>query len=213
VQWAKLAARVMAGRKLAELGAREVTPAHVSVKEAVFPFAKFAGVDTVLGPEMRSTGEVMGLAADFPTAFAKAQIGAGTRLPDRGTAFVSVRDEDKEAACDVARRLVELGFEVLATHGTARFFVERGVAARGVNKVREGRPHCVDAIINGEVTLVINTTTDAAAIRDSFSIRRTALTRDLPYFTTVQAARAAAQAIAALRARPLDVRPLQEYHR
>jgi carbamoyl-phosphate synthase large subunit len=217
VPWAKVAARVMAGRKLAELrssmNVREVVPAHCAVKEAVFPFVKFPGVDTVLGPEMRSTGEVMGLAGDFPTAFAKAEIGAGTRLPDGGTAFLSVRDADKAAAAEIGRRLVELGFAVLATRGTAAYLAEHGVPARAVNKVNEGRPHCVDAIINGEVAMVINTTSaDPKSVRDSFSIRRSALVRDLPYFTTVQAARAAAAAIAALRAGALDVKPLQEYH-
>jgi carbamoyl-phosphate synthase large subunit len=213
VPWAQVAARVMVGRKLAEMGLREVTPPHVAVKEAVFPFAKFPGVDTVLGPEMRSTGEVMGIAADFPTAFAKAEIGAGTRLPQGGTVFLSVRDQDKQPACEVARRLAELGFEILATDGTAAHLRAAGVAARRVNKVKQGRPHCVDALINGEIAMVINTTTDAQAIRDSFSIRRTALQRDVPYFTTVQAARAAAAAIASLRGSALDVRPLQEYHR
>ncbi len=213
VPWAKVAAQVMAGRKLAELGVREVTPSHVAVKEAVFPFVKFPGVDTVLGPEMRSTGEVMGIARDFPTAFAKAEIGAGTVLPREGTAFISVRDQDKTATVEVARRLVDLGFAILATHRTAAYLREQGVPARGINKVKEGRPHCVDAIINGEVAMVINTTTDAQAIRDSFSIRRSALNRGVPYFTTVQAAAAAAAAIAAIRASVLDVQTLQEYHR
>jgi len=213
VPWAKVAARVMAGRTLAELRVAEVEPPHVAVKEAVFPFVKFPGVDTVLGPEMRSTGEVMGLAADFATAFAKAEIAAGTRLPDGGTAFLSVRDADKPAAAEVARRLIELGFTVLATRGTAAFLDGRGIPSRTIDKVNEGRPHCVDAIINGEVSMVINTTSaDPIAVRDSFSIRRSALVRDLPYFTTVQAARAAVAGIAALRAGALDVRPLQEYH-
>jgi carbamoyl-phosphate synthase large subunit len=212
---AKIAARVMAGRTLSELGVREVTPPHVGVKEAVFPFVKFPGTDTLLGPEMRSTGEVMGIDRDFPLAFAKAQIGAGTRLPTdpkKGAAFISVRDEDKEAVVEVARKLRELGFAIVATHGTAKFFGEHGVEARGVNKVQEGRPHCVDALVNGEIALVVNTTTNAQAIKDSFSIRRTALTKDVPYFTTIAAARAAAQAIAALRRGALDVRSLQEYH-
>jgi carbamoyl-phosphate synthase large subunit len=212
---AKIAARVMIGRTLAELGVREVTPVHVAVKEAVFPFNKFPGTDTLLGPEMRSTGEVMGIDRDFARAFAKAQLGAGTKLPSAGRIFISVRDEDKPAALEVARRLVELGFGVVATHGTARYFAERGVAASGVNKVTEGRPHCVDAILNGEIAMVVNTTVGAQAIRDSFSLRRTALVRDVPYFTTIAAARCAAQAIAALAVGGgggLDVRSLQEYH-
>ncbi|HXU74876.1 MAG TPA: carbamoyl-phosphate synthase large subunit, partial [Polyangia bacterium] len=212
---AKIAARVMVGRTLAELGVREIVPPHVGVKEAVFPFVKFPGTDTLLGPEMRSTGEVMGIDRDFPLAFAKAQIGAGTRLPTdpkKGAAFISVRDEDKEPALDVAKKLHEMGFRIVATHGTAQFFRERGVPADGVNKVQEGRPHCVDAIVNGEFALVVNTTSTGQAIRDSFSIRRTALTKDVPYFTTIAAARAAALAIASLKRGALDVRSLQEYH-
>jgi carbamoyl-phosphate synthase large subunit len=212
---AKIAARVMIGRTLAELGVREIIPPHVGVKEAVFPFVKFPGTDTILGPEMRSTGEVMGIDRDFPMAFAKAQIGAGTRLPTdprKGAAFISVRDEDKEPVLEVARKLSDLGFRIVATHGTAKFFRERGVAADGVNKVLEGRPHCVDALVNGEFSMVINTTSAGQAIRDSFSIRRTALTKDVPYFTTIAAARAAALAIASLRRGALDVRSLQEYH-
>ncbi len=212
---AKIAARVMVGRTLAELGVREVVPPHVGVKEAVFPFVKFPGTDTILGPEMRSTGEVMGIDKDFALAFAKAQIGAGTRLPTdpkRGAAFISVRDEDKEPALDIGKKLHELGFRIVATHGTARFFRARGLPADGVNKVLEGRPHCVDAIVNGEFALVVNTTSTGQAIRDSFSLRRSALTKDVPYFTTIAAARAAAQAIAALKRGALDVRSLQEYH-
>ncbi|MCA1662736.1 MAG: carbamoyl-phosphate synthase large subunit, partial [Myxococcales bacterium] len=212
---AKIAARVMVGRTLAELGVREIVPPHVGVKEAVFPFVKFPGTDTLLGPEMRSTGEVMGIDRDFSLAFAKAQIGAGTRLPTdpaKGAAFISVRDDDKEAVLEVAKKLHDLGFRIVATHGTAKFFRDRGVAADGVNKVLEGRPHCVDAIVNGEFSLVINTSSVGQAIKDSFSIRRTALTKDVPYFTTVAAARAAALAIASLKRGALDVRSLQEYH-
>jgi carbamoyl-phosphate synthase large subunit len=212
---AKVAARVMVGRTLAEMGVREIVPPHVGVKEAVFPFVKFPGTDTILGPEMRSTGEVMGIDKDFAMAFAKAQIGAGTRLPTdgrQGAAFISVRDEDKPAVLEVAKKLRELGFRVVATHGTAKFFRDHGVEADGVNKVLEGRPHCVDAIVNGEFSIVINTTSAGQAVRDSFSIRRTALTKDVPYFTTIAAARAAAQAIASLKRGALDVRSLQEYH-
>jgi carbamoyl-phosphate synthase large subunit len=212
---AKIAARVMVGRTLSEMGVREIVPPHVGVKEAVFPFVKFPGTDTILGPEMRSTGEVMGIDKDFAMAFAKAQIGAGTRLPTdgrQGAAFISVRDEDKPAVLEVAKKLRELGFRVVATHGTAKFFRDHGVEADGVNKVLEGRPHCVDAIVNGEFSIVINTTSAGQAVRDSFSIRRTALTKDVPYFTTIAAARAAAQAIASLKRGALDVRSLQEYH-
>jgi carbamoyl-phosphate synthase large subunit len=222
VPWAKVAARVMAGAKLADLGVKETVPTHFSVKEAVFPFVKFPGVDTVLGPEMRSTGEVMGIAADFPMAFAKAEIAAGTRLPSSGTVLMSVRGVDKKAAGDVAAALVAMGFRILATQGTAAWLEEHGIPATVVLKVAQGRPHCVDAMINGEVAMVINTvSSDPASVRDSFSLRRTALTRDLPYFTTMQAAAAATAAIQALRGtgpagsagRTIDVQPLQRYHR
>jgi carbamoyl-phosphate synthase large subunit len=226
VPWAKVAARVMAGRTLAELGVKD-TPSklgHVAVKEAVFPFVKFPSVDTVLGPEMKSTGEVMGIDRDFPAAFAKAQIAAGTRLPTKGAVLLSVRDADKAHAVEVAKELVALGFSILATAGTARCLAAAGVPARQVAKVKEGRPHCVDAIINREVAMVVNTTSiETGTIRDSFSLRRSALNADLPYFTTIQAARAAAQAIAEMlhggghgegdAPRGLDVRPLQSYHR
>ncbi len=210
---AKLAAKVMVGRTLAELGAREIIPPHVAVKEAVFPFAKFPGTDTLLGPEMRSTGEVMGIDKNFALAFAKAEIGAGTKLPLGGQVFISVRDADKPAALEVALELSRQGFSILATHGTAADMRAHGIAATAINKVRQGRPHCVDALLKGEVAMVINTTVGAESVRDSFSIRRTALMRDVPYFTTMAAARAAALAIDALRSGGLDVRPLQEYYR
>src|SRR5437763_3285744 len=170
---AKIAARAMVGKTLAEQNVREIVPTHTGVKEAVFPFVKFPGTDTILGPEMRSTGEVMGIDRDFALAFAKAQIGAGTKLPidpAKGKVFISVRDEDKVAALEVARKLAELGFAIVATHGTAAFFSARGVPASGINKVLEGRPHCVDAIVNGEIALVVNTTSAGQAIRDSFSL-------------------------------------------
>jgi carbamoyl-phosphate synthase large subunit len=208
---AKLAARVMVGRTLTELGAREITTEYVAVKEAVFPFVKFPGVDVILGPEMRSTGEVMGIAPDFPSAFAKAELAAGTRLPTRGCAFISVRDADKPGAVEVARMLAKTGFTLMATTGTAGAIEGAGLTVRRVLKVIEGRPHCVDAIINGEVQMVINTTFGAQEIKDSFSIRRTALVRDIPYFTTLAAARAAALAIAALGRGAIEVKTLQEY--
>jgi carbamoyl-phosphate synthase large subunit len=195
-----------------ELGVKEIVPPHVAVKEAVFPFTKFPGTDTLLGPEMRSTGEVMGIDRDFPVAFAKAQIGAGTKLPLSGKVFISVRDADKPMALEVAKSLHEQGFKLVATHGTAKYFGAAGVPIEGVNKVQEGSPHCVDVIQRGEIAMVVNTVAGAQATRDSFSIRRTALTRDVPYFTTMAAARAAALGIAALRRGALDVRSLQEYH-
>jgi len=211
VALAKVAARIAVGRTLKEMGIREVTPKHVAVKEAVFPFAKFAGVDTLLGPEMRSTGEVMGIDSAFAAAFGKSQIGAGTRLPTKGTAFISVQDHDKANAVGVAQGLIDLGFEVLATQGTHGHLKAQGIAVQRINKVREGRPHCVDRILDGGIHLVINTTSGAEAIKDSFPIRRNALLKGIPYYTTMSAARAAVGAIAELRAGKMRVRSLQEY--
>ncbi len=208
---AKIASRVMAGEKLASFNLHETRNDHIAVKEAVFPFARFPGVDIILGPEMKSTGEVMGIDRDFGTAFAKAQIAAGTVLPLVGSVFISVRDGDKPALVDAARRLLEMGFEVVATAGTARFFEEHGIAVRRVNKVMEGRPHVVDAMKNGEIQLVFNTSEGVASIRDSFDLRRTALMNKIPYFTTVAGAKAAVRAIEALRSGSLAVVPLQAY--
>jgi len=208
---AKIAARVMAGAKLAEFEMERTRSAHVAVKEAVFPFARFPGVDVVLGPEMKSTGEVMGLDADFASAFLKAQIGAGVRLPESGGVFISVKDADKAAMAPLAERLIEMGFKVIATSGTARFLADQGLAVELVNKVREGRPHIVDAMKSGDIQLIFNTTEGAKAIADSFSLRRTALTSSLPYYTTVAGALAAVQAIGALRSGQLEVAPLQSY--
>ncbi len=212
VPLAKIAARLQLGRTLEELGVREVVPQHVSVKESVFPFLKFDQVDTILGPEMRSTGEVMGIDTSFAHAFAKAQLAAGTRLPSEGTAFLSLRDADKAAAVDIARSLTELGFSLLATHGTAAYLREAGVAVTGVNKVLEGHPHCVDAIENGQVAMVVNTTEGRQAILDSRSLRRAALLCNIAYFTTIRGARATVEAIRASRSEPLTVQPLQRYH-
>ena len=208
---AKLASLVMAGKTLAELAVPKPRPSHVSVKEAVFPFAKFPGVDTILGPEMRSTGEVMGIDATFPRAFAKAQLAAGTVLPTRGTVFLSVRNEDKAELLGVAQRLAGLGFSLLATDGTAAAIEREGLAVERINKVQQGSPHCVDRLSAGQIALVVNTTSGPKEIRDSFSIRRTALVRNVPHFTTITAARAAAEAISALREGPLGVQSLQEY--
>jgi carbamoyl-phosphate synthase large subunit len=209
---AKIAARVMAGETLASFGlSRRPEMSHVAVKEAVFPFARFAGVDILLGPEMKSTGEVMGLDADFPRAFAKSQLAAGSVLPLSGTAFVSVREADKAAMVEVGRRLLAMGFKITATSGTARTLREQGLEVTVVNKVLEGRPHCVDHMVNGEVQLVVNTTEGSQAVQDSFSIRRTALVRNIPHYTTVAGARAAVAAIESLRRGTLDVAPLQSY--
>jgi len=212
VPLAKVAARVMVGRTLAELGITEVTPTHVSVKESVFPFVKFDQVDTILGPEMRSTGEVMGIDATFAGAFAKSQLAAGNSLPMKGTSFLSLRNEDKTAGIELAKGLVDLGFDLVATHGTATRLREAGLTVRGVNKVLEGRPHCVDSIENGEFSLVFNTTEGAQAIQDSQSLRRAALVCGISYFTTVRAARAAVAAIALKQAEGLGVKSLQQYH-
>jgi len=208
---AAIAARVMAGEKLSAFDLTPSKSPHVSVKEAVMPFARFPGVDPILGPEMRSTGEVMGLDATFGRAFAKSQIGAGLKLPQSGSVFVSVRDADKALAIEPARRLVELGFELVATRGTADALAAAGLPVKRINKVLEGRPHVVDALKNGEIHLVFNTTDGARALADSMSIRRTALTLKVPYYTTIAGAAAAAEAIAALRQGELGVRPLQAY--
>jgi carbamoyl-phosphate synthase large subunit len=214
VPLAKLAAKVMMGSTLQELGfTEERTLGHVAVKEAVLPFAKFPNVDTVLGPEMKSTGEVMGIDADFGRAFAKSQIAANGRLPLTGTAFLSVRDKDKPAVAGLATQLAELGFRLIATEGTAAVIQRAGVPVERVYKVTEGlRPHVVDKMKNGEVTVVINTPEGRSARMDSYSIRRTAVTMGIPYFTTLAAASAAAEAIRSLRQREMGIRSLQEYH-
>jgi carbamoyl-phosphate synthase large subunit len=213
---AKIAALVLVGEELAHAlnGHRRkpsLSSGHVAVKEAVFPFARFPGVDPILSPEMKSTGEVMGLDADFGRAFAKSQLGCGTCLPLEGGVFVSVRDQDKAALVEPCRRLVEMGFGLLATEGTADALSAAGLAVARVKKVREGRPHIVDRMLSGGVQLVFNTTEGSQAIADSFSLRRTALTNGIPYYTTVAGARAAVQAIGALRAGSLEVAPLQSY--
>ncbi|MFO0989205.1 MAG: carbamoyl-phosphate synthase large subunit [Alphaproteobacteria bacterium] len=209
---AKIAARVMAGEKLAGFApARPPREAHIAVKEAVFPFNRFPGVDVLLGPEMKSTGEVMGIDHDFGRAFAKSQLAAGVKLPLSGTVFISVRDHDKEPMVAVARKLVAMGFKIVATRGTADVLNAAGAASATINKVLEGRPHIVDAMKSGDVHLVFNTTEGALAIADSASIRQTALSGDIPYYTTVAGARAAVEAIAALQAGALEVAPLQSY--
>ena len=212
VQVAKLAARAMAGEKLRDLPPLNPTPDQVSVKEAVFPFARFPGVDILLGPEMRSTGEAMGIDQDFGRAFAKSQLGAGVGLPLEGAIFISVRDHDKPLMVSAARRMNAMGFKVLATSGTADFLTAEGVTVERVHKVLDAqRPHIVDKIKSGEVQLVINTTEGAGAIRDSFSMRRAALLERVPYYTTAAGAIAAVQAISAMRDGALEVKPLQSY--
>ena len=213
VPLAKLAMKVMLGKSLRELGFTQAPqPTHLSVKEAVFPFNKFPGVDVLLGPEMKSTGEVMGIDSDFGWAFAKSQAGAGAVLPKMGVAFISVKESDRPAALEVARYLVKLGFRIWATSGTAGYLRQEGLVVEAVNKVQEGRPHIVDHIKNGSVALVVNTVRTASAHLDSLSIRREALHRGVPYFTTMRGARAAAMGIESILRKELSIRSLQEYH-
>ena len=209
---AKIAARIMAGESLASFGLVRPTLPYIAVKEAVFPFARFPGVDPVLGPEMKSTGEVMGIDSDFATAFAKAQLGAGTVLPMAGTAFVSVKDGDKPVIREGVKGLLDMGFRVVATSGTADYLAGEGLAVERINKVLEGRPHVVDKIKDGEIALIFNTTEGHQSLRDSASIRGSALYGKVPYFTTAAASNAAVQAIASLKQQSLEVRSLQSYY-
>ncbi|TAD89361.1 MAG: carbamoyl-phosphate synthase large subunit [Alphaproteobacteria bacterium] len=208
---AKIAARVMAGEALAGFPAAPETLPHTAVKEAVFPFNRFPGVDTLLGPEMKSTGEVMGLDVDFGRAFYKSQLAAGVVLPPSGTVFISVRDRDKAEVGELAKRLAAMGFQLLATRGTAAFLADLGLSVRMVKKVLEGQPHIVDSMLSGEVQLVVNTVEGQRAISDSKSLRRTALANGIPYYTTINGAEAAVIAIEALRGGTLGVAPLQSY--
>ncbi len=208
---AGIAARLMAGEALADFGLTERPLAHVGVKEAVFPFARFPGVDTVLGPEMRSTGEVMGIDTEFAAAFAKSQLGSGTNVPTSGTLFVSVKDADKDRVLPAVRALSGMEFEIIATGGTQRHLDANGIKCAHINKVLEGRPHVVDAMKNGNVDIVFNTTEGAQALADSYSIRRTALLYHIPYYTTLAGAMAVTKAIRAVRADILKVQPLQSY--
>ena len=222
---AKIGARLMAGEKLSGikyslLGQEKTlspdtwhltTYKHVAVKEAVFPFARFPGVDIILGPEMKSTGEAMGLDCDFAHAFAKAQLASSNLLPTSGKVFVSVKESDKEAASHIVRELLGMGFEVVSTRGTAIYMNSHGLKVETVNKVREGRPHIVDMMKDGHIALVLNTTEGAKAIADSFSIRRTALLNKISYSTTLAGSRSVVQAIKAIKSTGLDVHPLQSY--
>ncbi|HEX2537010.1 MAG TPA: carbamoyl phosphate synthase large subunit, partial [Pseudolabrys sp.] len=209
---AKIASRIMAGESLKSFDLKQRPYQHRAVKEAVFPFARFPGVDTVLGPEMKSTGEVMGLDRSFEIAFAKSQFGSGTNLPRTGTVFVSVRDDDKTRILPSVKLLSSLGFKIIATSGTQRYLAEEGVPAAKINKVLEGRPHIVDAIKNGGVQLVFNTTKGATALADSRSLRHAALLHKVPYYTTLSGAVAAAQGIKAYLGGDLEVRALQSYY-
>jgi carbamoyl-phosphate synthase large subunit len=208
---AKFAARLMVGESLKSLSIKKAKGKHIAVKEAVFPFARFPGVDVILGPEMRSTGEVMGLDQDFGRAFAKSQLGSGGKVPVEGAVFVSVKDADKQAMVKPVKRLVDLGFKVVATGGTADYLAKHGIAAQRVNKVLEGRPHIVDLMKDGKIQLVFNTVDGASALTDSFTLRRTALMHKIAYYTTVSGAKASVEGIAAVHGGALDVAPLQSY--
>jgi len=208
---AKIAARIMAGEKIADLDLSTRQLDHVAVKEAVFPFSRFPGVDVFLGPEMKSTGEVMGIGKDFAQAFTKSQLGASVYLPQSGTVFISVKDDDKEEMIEICRELKDLGFHLIATSGTAQALNDAGIETETVNKVMQGRPHAVDFMVDGKIDLVFNTAHGAAAIRDSFSLRQTALTNSIPYYTTVPEARASIHAIRTIQQDNLAVRPIQSY--
>ncbi|MCG2709236.1 MAG: carbamoyl-phosphate synthase large subunit, partial [Thermodesulfovibrionales bacterium] len=214
VPLAKFAAKVMMGKTLKELGlTKEKEITYVAVKEAVFPFDKFPGVDTILGPEMKSTGEVMGIDEDFGIAYAKAQLSSGNRIPVSGKIVISVRDEDKDGICDIVKKLHAMGFKVIATRGTAEHLSNKGIEVEVINKVKEGRPHIVDLIKNKEVNFIINTVSDAQAQRDSFSIRHSALQYRVPYTTTVSGAKAVVNAIDMLRRKNISIKSIQEYHK
>jgi carbamoyl-phosphate synthase large subunit len=212
VPLAKIACRLMLGERLADQELPQGQPTHVSVKEAVLPFSRFAGTDSVLGPEMKSTGEVMGIAADFPTAFGKAQGAAGVRLPTEGAVFITVTDTDKPAATQIAARFHDLGFEVIATGGTAQAITSMGVPVTRINKLNEGSPHVVDLIRQRRCDLVINTPTGSGARTDGYEIRTAAVRHEIPCVTTMTGATAAARAIAARKAGEAEVRSLQEIH-
>jgi len=209
---AKIAARVMAGEKLGTFGEIQRSLDYIAVKESVFPFARFPGTDPVLGPEMKSTGEVMGIDKDFDTAFAKSLLGAGMKLPQSGTAFVSVKDADKDNIIPAVEKMIELGFSIIATGGTAAHLQSKGLAVETVNKVAQGRPHIVDRLTDGDVAMVFNTTEGWQSLKDSHSIRTTALNKKVPYFTTAAASLAAARSIEALRGHALEVASLQSYY-
>ncbi|MGD9081470.1 MAG: ATP-grasp domain-containing protein, partial [Desulfobacterales bacterium] len=213
VPLAKLATKAMLGRKLSELGlTTEIVPAHLSVKEAVLPFDRFPDVDILLGPEMKSTGEVMGIGSDFGSAYAKAQLGAGQDLPTSGTVFISVIDNDKKTVLPVAAKYRDAGFNIMATHGTSRFLADNGIPNQAVNKVSVGRPHVVDAIKNAEIQLIINTSIGGETRRDGYYIRRNALRYKIPYATTTAGGMAIFRAIETLRQKKMNVKTLQEYN-
>jgi len=208
---AKIAARLMVGEKLKDFDIPSYKTSHFAVKEAVLPFNRFPGVDVLLGPEMRSTGEVIGLDDTFAKAFLKSQIAAGTHLPLKGNVFISVKNKDKVKMVEPAKELIEMGYTVLATGGTASYLIDQGIEVIRINKVLEGRPHIVDAIKNDEIDLIFNTTEGAQSIKDSYELRRTALVSNIPYYTTSRGAISAMEAIKVLKSSTLEVKPLQSY--
>ncbi len=213
VSWARIAAKVMIQPQLSDLGVTQtVIPTHTSVKESVFPFSKFPGVDVILGPEMRSTGEVMGIDPGFPIAFAKAQMAADTILPSKGKVFLSVRDSNKPQIIDIARTLIEMGFELFTTSGTHAYLAEQDVTTKRVQKISEGRPNCEDLIKNRELALLINTPTHKGINSDEGQLRALAVRFHVPMITTVTGAAAAVRAITALRSGQWSVSALQDYH-
>jgi carbamoyl-phosphate synthase large subunit len=213
VPLAKMAAKVMAGETLQGLGlTEEKILRHVAVKEAVFPFDRFPGVDTILGPEMKSTGEVMGIDEDFGLAYGKSQIACGNRIPLSGKIFISLKDKDKPASVPLAKKFLELGFSIIATRGTARYLQDHGLTVEIINKVAEGRPHIVDLIKNREIQFIINTISGALAQKDSFSIRQSALQYKIPFTTTISGAKAVVNAIEMLKKKQVHIKPIQEYH-
>jgi carbamoyl-phosphate synthase large subunit len=212
LQLAKIAARCMTGRTLKEQGVeKEVIPPYYSVKEAVFPFIKFPGVDTILGPEMKSTGEVMGVGTTFAEAFVKSQLGASTKLPTGGKAFISVRREDREKVVEIAQSLADIGFHLVATRGNAAVLSAAGLKVTPVNKVTEGRPHIVDMIKNGEISFIVNVVEDKRAVQDSLAIRRSALQQKVTYYTTLAGAKAACAGMRHMS--EIGVESLQSLHR
>ncbi len=214
VPLAKLAAKIMTGMTLEELEfTKEIVPTHYAVKEAVFPFLKFPGTDALLGPEMLSTGEVMGISSEFGTAYAKSQIAAGNSLPTQGNVLFSIRDADKARAVPVARKLHEMGFKIIATKGTCIKFIENNIPSEFALKMSEGRPNIVDMIINGKIALIVNTTVGKQSITDSFAIRRNAIDRQIPYVTTIRGAEAVAKGIESIKAKRITVKPIQQYYR
>ena len=213
VPLANLGTKIMIGKKLGELGfSKEIYPKHFCVKESVFPFIKFTGVDTILGPEMKSTGEVMGIDPELDKAFAKAQIASGNSLPLEGVAFISVKDEDKnDTVLNIARKLTELDFQIICTGGTSKFLLENGIVNAKVNKVSEGRPDITDYLKNNDVQLLINTTFGEKEVAQSFSIRRNTIIYNVPYFTTLAGAKAATGAIESMKKTGLEVKAIQDY--